>query len=69
MIDAYVDGRPTPSSSIAFTSDGSVKRAGGEVVWPVGANSRASSASPRTSCGSRFSASSFSAAVSSVSST
>ena len=24
MIDAYVDGRPMPSSSIALTSDGSV---------------------------------------------
>ena len=34
MIDAYVDGRPMPRSSIFFTSDASVKRAGGLVEWP-----------------------------------
>ena len=32
MIDAYVDGRPTPSSSILPTSEASVNRAGGFVV-------------------------------------
>ena len=36
MIDAYVDGRPMPRSSIFFTSDASVKRAGGLVAWPSG---------------------------------
>jgi len=32
MIEAYVEGRPMPSSSSALTSDASVNRAGGWVV-------------------------------------
>ena len=36
MIEAQVDGRPMRSSSRRLTSDASVKRDGGVVVWPFG---------------------------------
>ena len=39
MIEAYVLGRPTPSSSSRLISVASVNRAGAEVAWPgVGIN-------------------------------
>jgi hypothetical protein len=58
MIDAYVEGRPIPRSSSALTSDGSVNRGGGLVVWPSGRSSVAVTACSRTSWGSLDSASS-----------
>ena len=51
MIAAYVDGRPMPRSSSAFTSVASVYRDGGEVEWPSGSRRDASSASPSASFG------------------
>ena len=38
MIEAYVDGRPMPRSSSAFTSVASVYRGGGVVEWPCGSS-------------------------------
>ena len=35
MIEAHVDGRPMPRPSSRLTSDASVYRAGGWVLWPV----------------------------------
>ncbi len=69
MIEAYVDGRPMPSSSIALTSDASVYRAGGWVLWPSASSASALSAWPLTRFGSRRSASSASASSSSEDST
>ena len=57
MIEAYVDGRPTPNSSIRLTSEASVKRAGGWVVWPSGSTSATSTVAPTCSAGSTLSSS------------
>ena len=58
MIAAYVDGRPIPRSSSAFTRLASVNRGGGEVEWPSGSSAVAFSASPSASGGSTFSSAS-----------
>ena len=69
MTLAYVDGRPTPSSSMALTSDASVYRAGGCVVCEPGSKVTGSTASPSTSGGRTTSRSASSASGSSSPST
>ncbi len=68
-IEAYVDGRPTPSSSSRLIKLASVNRAGGAVLWPLGSSSSAVRVSPAASSGSRRSRSSSSASGSSLPST
>ena len=58
-----------PSSSMRFTSDASVKRAGGLVVCPSAVSAGAGRASPSATGGRTDSASSRSASSSSLSST
>ncbi len=58
IVDAYVDGRPMPSSSIVFTSEASVKRGGGCVKCCSGRTSSMRSACSAVSSGSMDSASS-----------
>ena len=58
MIDAYVDGRPMPSSSSVLTSDASEKRGGGCVKCCSGRTSRSARACSAVSSGSRLSPSS-----------
>ena len=58
MIDAYVDGRPIPSSSSVFTSDASVYRGGGCVKCCSGRTSSIRSSCSAVSSGSIVSASS-----------
>ena len=69
MIDAYVDGRPMPSSSSRLTSEASVYRAGGWVVWPTGSIAGSGSCWPTVRSGSTRSRSSRSASGSSEPST
>ncbi len=57
MIDAQVEGRPMPSSSSRLTSDASVYRAGGDVVWPSGVIDSIGTTSPSASGGSSASCS------------
>ncbi len=63
MVAAYVDGRPIPLSSNAFTKVASVKRGGGLVSWPSAPTDRVSTGSPAASCGSRRSSSRASSAA------
>ncbi len=55
MVAAYVDGRPIPRSSRAFTSDASVKRGGGDVRCPSAVRSEADRGSPSFMAGRRAS--------------
>ena len=57
IVEAYVEGRPIPRSSRAFTRLASVNRGGGLVSWPATSRSRTSSRSPTVIAGSRRSAS------------
>ena len=57
MIEAYVEGRPTPNSSIRFTSEASVNRAGGCVMWPSGMTSTTFTIAPTCRAGSTRSSS------------
>ena len=51
-IDAYVDGRPTPSDSSSFTSVASLKRGGGSVKCCSGSIALKRSSSPSVTSGS-----------------
>ena len=64
-IDAYVDGRPMPSSSSALISDASVKRGGGCVKCWRGSSVMSRSVSPSVSSGIGRSVSSSTASFSS----
>ena len=52
IVGAYVDGRPIPCSSSVFTSDASVKRAGGCVKCCDASRPRSLSSSPAATSGS-----------------
>jgi hypothetical protein len=54
-IEAYVEGRPMPSSSSFLTRLASVYRGGGDVSWPFATGSDGVSAWPSASCGRRSS--------------
>ena len=57
-IDAYVEGRPMPSSSRVLMSEASVKRGGGWVKCCLGSSPSTPSTSPSSSGGIALSASS-----------
>lgn len=50
MVAPYVDGRPMPSSSSAFTRLASVYRPGGRVSWRTASTLRMTMVSPLLSC-------------------
>ena len=66
---AHVLGLPMPNSSSRFTMLASVKRAGGEVAWPLGVMDATATSWPTTSAGNKASLSSSVAASSSLDST